>query len=239
MRSWEPNVGVRSLALRRHADCADASRHSPAGRVSNLNPRAVARFRAALGDDLSDDDVFHYVYGILHALDFRSTFESSLKKEKPRVPLVESRAAFDTFATAGRELCALHVGYEAVEPYQITEEWAAGADPDANPDLLLVADRKMSYAKASVPGTGHGKRDLDRSRLRYNDHLTLRSGFSVTPRALTQMSLLRLGHRHKPESTDRSLTGRAAGLPERSAGVPAFAGRCRSEEPSLSAARGR
>ena len=30
-----------------------------------------------------------------------------------------------------------------------------------------------------------------------------------------------------PESTDRSLTGRAAGLPERSAGVAAFAGRCR------------
>ena len=43
----------------------------------------------------------------------------------------------------------------------------------------------------------------------------------------------------KGESTDRSLTGRAAGLAERSAGVPAFAGRCRSEEPSLSVARGR
>ena len=41
----------------------------------------------------------------------------------------------------------------------------------------------------------------------------------------------------KPESTDRSLKGRAAGLPERSAGVPAFAGRCRSEEPSLSVAQ--
>ena len=31
----------------------------------------------------------------------------------------------------------------------------------------------MSYAKAAVPGTGHGARDLDRSRLRYNAHLTL------------------------------------------------------------------
>ena len=29
----------------------------PAGRTSNLSPQAVARFRAALGDDLSDDDV--------------------------------------------------------------------------------------------------------------------------------------------------------------------------------------
>ena len=143
------------------------------GRISNLNPRAVARFRAALGADLSDDDVFHYVYGILHAPDFRSTFESSLKKEKPRVPLVASRAILDAFATAGRKLCDIHVGYETVEPYPLTEEWAAGANPDTNPDLLLVGDRKMSYAKAAVPGTGHGKRDLDRSRLRYNEHLTL------------------------------------------------------------------
>ena len=146
---------------------------APSGRVSNINPEAVARFRATLGDDLTDDVVFYYVYGILHSPDFRSTFESSLKKEKPRVPLVETRALFDAFAAAGRELCNLHVGYETVEPYPLTEEWVAGANPEINPDVLLVGSRKMSYAKASVPGTGHGKRDLDRSRLRYNDHLTL------------------------------------------------------------------
>ena len=143
------------------------------GRISNLNPGALAQFRAALGDDLTDDDVFAYVYGILHASDFRETFESNLKKEKPRVPLVASRALFDAFADAGRELCDLHVGYETVEPYPLIEEWAQGADPDTNHGLLLVSDRRMSYEKAAVPGTGHGKRDLDRSRLRYNDHLTL------------------------------------------------------------------
>ena len=142
-------------------------------RISNLNPEAVARFRAALGTDLTDDDVFYYVYGILHSPDFRIAFESNLKKEKPRVPLVESRVVFDAFAAAGRELCDLHVSYETVEPYPLTEEWAAGADPETNPDLLLVGDRKMSYTKAAVPGTGHGKRDLDRNRLRYNEHLTL------------------------------------------------------------------
>ena len=145
----------------------------PAGRSSNINSEALARFRAGLGDDLSDDDVFYYVYGILHSPDFRSTFESSLKKEKPRVPLVATRALFDAFGAAGRELCNLHVGYETVEPYPLTEEWADGADPEANPDLLLVGHSPMSYEKASVPGTGHGTRDLDRSRLRYNAYLTL------------------------------------------------------------------
>ena len=145
----------------------------PAGRFSNINSEALARFRAGLGDDLSDDDVFYYVYGILHSPDFRSTFESSLKKEKPRVPLVATRALFDAFGAAGRELCDLHVGYETVEPYPLTEEWADGADPEANPALLLVGHSPMSYEKASVSGTGHGTRDLDRSRLRYNAYLTL------------------------------------------------------------------
>ncbi len=132
------------------------------GRVSNLNPQAVDRFRAALGDDLSDDDVFYYVYGILHSPDFRSTFESSLKKERLRVPLVATRALFDAFGAAGRELCNLHVGYETVSPYPLTEEWADGSDPEANPALLLVGHSPMSYEQASVPGTGHGTRNLDR-----------------------------------------------------------------------------
>ena len=41
-----------------------------------------------------------------------------------------------------------------------------------------------------------------------------------------------------PGSTDRSMTGRDAGLPESLAGVPAFAGRCRSEQARLGGAEG-
>ena len=57
----------------------------------------------------------------------------------------------------------------------------------------------------------------------------LREGIPVELGSLT--SLTRLSF----ESTDRSLKGRAAGLPESSAGVPAFAGRCRSAEPERGA----
>jgi predicted helicase len=139
--------------------------------VSNLNPAGVARFREALGDDITDDDVFHYVYGVLHSPDFRSTFETNLKKEAPRVPLVASRADFDAFAGAGAELLQLHVGYETVEPYPLVEEWADGTDPDADPSLLLVGAKKMAYPKVADPETG--QKVPDRTRLVYNPHLTL------------------------------------------------------------------
>ena len=49
---------------------------------------------------------------------------------------------------------------------------------------------------------------------------------------------MELTHVRKPGYTDRSLTGRDAGLPESLAGVPAFAGRCRSEEARLGGAEG-
>ena len=45
-------------------------------------------------------------------------------------------------------------------------------------------------------------------------------------------------HLLKPGYTDRSLRGRDAGLAESSAGVPASAGRCRSEQAQLGGAEG-
>jgi len=141
------------------------------GRLSNLNPAGVERFKEALGDDIDDDAVFEYVYGILHSLDFRREFETSLKKEAPRIPLVDNRATFDAFATAGRELLDLHVNYEEVEPYPLEEQWRDGADPDASPELLLVGSKKMAYPKVADPD--EGKKVADKTRLIYNPHLTL------------------------------------------------------------------
>lgn len=140
-------------------------------RVSNLNPEAVARFRVALGDDITDDEVFAYVYGVLHSPEFRMTFEVNLKKEKPRIPLVEDRAVFDRFAQAGQELLDLHIGYETVDPYPLTENWRRGADLDTDPDILLVGAKRMKYPTIKDPETGEKVKDL--TRLVYNDHLTL------------------------------------------------------------------
>ena len=106
------------------------------GQVSNLNPGVVHQFRKALGEGSTEDDVFLYVYGVLHSPEFRQTFEANLRKEAPRVPLVGVREVFDGFAGAGRKLCDLHVGYETVEPYPLVEEWANGVDPERHPEAV-------------------------------------------------------------------------------------------------------
>uniref|UniRef100_UPI0035620F36 type ISP restriction/modification enzyme n=1 Tax=Gemmatimonas sp. TaxID=1962908 RepID=UPI0035620F36 len=149
------------------------------GRVSNLRRTAVARFRHALGGDVTDDDVFHYVYGVLHSPEFRSEFEVNLKKEAPRVPLVNDRAAFEAFVAAGAELMELHIGFDDVDAYPLVEEWLDGVGPDHpdfDTDRLLVGSRKMKYPKvtdADADSETHGIKVADKSRLVYNDYLTL------------------------------------------------------------------
>jgi predicted helicase len=149
------------------------------GRSSNITGEALERFRSVGGPDTTADDVFYYVYGVLHSRDFRNIFEANLKKEAPRVPIVANREDFGRFIDAGRELFYLHANFDAVDPYELTEEWSDDVDPkhpDFDPQRLLVGTSKMSYPQI-VDDDPHsdtfGKKIPDRSRLKYNDFLTL------------------------------------------------------------------
>ena len=69
------------------------------------------------GKNVSKEDIFYYVYGILHSQDYRETFANDLKKMLPRIPLVDSPRDFWKFSKAGRALADLHINYEKVPPY--------------------------------------------------------------------------------------------------------------------------
>jgi predicted helicase len=64
------------------------------------------------GPRVAKDDIFYYVYGILHSPEYRKTFANDLKKMLPRLPLVEKSSDFWTFSEAGRKLAELHLNYE-------------------------------------------------------------------------------------------------------------------------------
>jgi predicted helicase len=58
-------------------------------RRENITDWALGQFRAHYGDDgISKWDIFYYVYGILHHPDYREKFADDLKKQLPRVPMV-------------------------------------------------------------------------------------------------------------------------------------------------------
>ena len=64
------------------------------------------------GAKISKEDIFYYVYGVLHSASYREAFSADLKKMLPRLPLPPNAEFFRTFSDAGRELAALHLGYE-------------------------------------------------------------------------------------------------------------------------------
>ena len=68
------------------------------------------------GSHVTKEDIFYYVYGILHHPRYRTLFADDLKKALARIPLVESDEDFWAFSKAGRNLADLHINYEAVPP---------------------------------------------------------------------------------------------------------------------------
>lgn len=133
-------------------------------RLDNITGATLADYRAAFGAGVTGDDVFFYVYGLLHSPDYRSVFEADLKKMLPRIPKVQA-ADFAAFTAAGRALADLHVGYESVAPYpvSVTGEPPMSVTGDALYDWFRV--EKMRHPRAG--------RTADTSTVIYNSRITL------------------------------------------------------------------
>ncbi len=129
-------------------------------RIDNITDEILAAFQAAVGPDVTKDGIFNYVYGLLHSPDYRSRYAADLKKMLPRIPLPTDAGMYEVFRTAGEQLAALHLAYETVEPYPLTEEWVR---PPQDDSAFKVT--KMAYPKVN------GK--TDRTRVVYNPQLTL------------------------------------------------------------------
>jgi predicted helicase len=97
-------------------------------RRDNITDTAVSRYRELYGADVTADDVFFAVYGLLHSEDYRREFDADLKKTLPRIPELTDPADFRSFAAAGRALSELHLGYEAAPLYPLTFSGPVPAD---------------------------------------------------------------------------------------------------------------
>ena len=77
-----------------------------------ISRQHLAMFQDVYQDDtITREDVWHYVYGVMHAPDWRETYANDLKKSYPRIPLAES---FEAFRAAGAQLMEMHAHYETV-----------------------------------------------------------------------------------------------------------------------------
>ena len=145
------------------AQQSDADRYV---RRDGVTDWILSTARKQYGSRVTKEDIFYYVYGILHAPDYRTTFAADLKKSLPRLPLVESPDDFWAFSRAGRDLAELHLGYERVKPYaECRIRLASSMRGDDTVDYRI---EKMRFGKAD------GK-TVDKSVIHYNAGITIES----------------------------------------------------------------
>lgn len=131
-------------------------------RKDAITAEGLAHFQSIYpGENITREDLFYYVYGLLHSPDYRERFADNLGKELPRIPRVKSAADFWAFSQAGRKLAELHLNYESVAPYPLKID--SGGKKLTDADYRV---EKMRYGK------GRGK-DKDLTTLHYNDRITL------------------------------------------------------------------
>lgn len=117
------------------------------------------------GEAISKDNVFDYVYGVLHHPTYRDRYADNLTKELPRIPLMATAAAFRAIVEAGRALGDLHVNYDAVEPYPLTIREGDLRLANIPDPVSYFRVEKMKFA---------GKRGAtDKSVVIYNPRITL------------------------------------------------------------------
>lgn len=137
-------------------------------RVDNITDGIHVLYREALGEDVTKDDIFYFVYGQLHDPGYREAYAADLKKMLPHIETPTDRGRFNQLAAAGKELMALHIGYEDVEPWPVDIQVKPNADPDDRETWRVT---KLKWAKVRDPETK--KLVDDRTTMIYNPKVTI------------------------------------------------------------------
>ncbi|MBO3796493.1 DEAD/DEAH box helicase [Bacillus subtilis] len=88
---------------------------------------------------MSREELFYYIYAVLHSSQYKEIYKNDLSKEVPRIPLLKNK---EKYIEIGRELTNLHLNYETVEPYSDVK-----VEGKENPSYKVV---KMKHPKKGV-----------------------------------------------------------------------------------------
>ena len=160
-------------------------------RIDNITDWCTQQFRTQYPSlAITKDDIWHYVYGLLHASDYRERYRADLSKDLPRIPFAPD---FGAFRDTGAELATLHLGYETCAEYELSVDINGTED-----SVHRLGDRKMQW--------GGTRNDPGRSVLHVTNAVTLRGipdaahGYVVNGRTPLEWAVDRLHIRRDKES---------------------------------------
>ena len=78
-------------------------------RKVNFSEVILMKIEASLGASVSPQDLFDYIYAVLHSNSYRYTYKEFLKTDFPRIPYPKNTEQFISLAGKGAELRKLHI----------------------------------------------------------------------------------------------------------------------------------
>ncbi|GAA8080823.1 DEAD/DEAH box helicase [Helicobacter pylori] len=113
---------------------------------------ALNLFRRHYEDNsIAEEEIFYYIYAILHHKGYLEKYKNSLIKEEPRIALSED---FKELSVLGKELAKLHLNYESEEMHASVEY-----------KTLMNAEEKGYYDVETMKKKG--------DRIHYNNHIAI------------------------------------------------------------------
>ncbi len=113
---------------------------------------ALNLFRKHYEDNsIAEEEIFYYIYAILHHKGYLEKYKNSLTKEDPRIALSED---FKELSIIGKELAKLHLNYESEELHESVEY-----------KTLMNAEEKGYYDVETMIKKG--------DRIHYNNHIAI------------------------------------------------------------------
>lgn len=128
----------------------------------NISDEMLKQFQCKYkGAIISKEDIFFYVYGVLHSLDFKTKYAIHLNKDEARIPFAKSSADFTHFVDSGRKLANLHLNYEYVEEYPVKVD----VKSETTDCPYCVEKQRMSFGKHQGL--------VDKTVIRFNKYITI------------------------------------------------------------------
>ncbi len=82
---------------------------SPSPAVLAGEGRGEGKIERGKGKFFTPEDLFHYIYAVLHSRTYRTRYADFLKYDFPRIPFTSNVATFRKLAQKGEELASLHL----------------------------------------------------------------------------------------------------------------------------------
>ena len=84
-------------------------------RRANLDEKIWAQINTTIGKETTPEDIFDYIYGVLHSPSYRAKYKEFLKVDFPRIPYPKDKTEFEHFRFYGHQLRELHLMHNVPE----------------------------------------------------------------------------------------------------------------------------